>query len=140
MSRNTLFVEFDYDFALISIVSSFKDHRICWQINNALNIDLERRPDLEISNSKKRDLHYFTLYAFEDELNFLQYYLIGNKSDGAYLLPELKRVDYLLMMKGDAAGLMKYDVIHTLKYMNGVVTFFESEPAKLKSKQNLIFE
>ncbi|GIV35002.1 MAG: hypothetical protein KatS3mg031_2537 [Chitinophagales bacterium] len=104
-----------------------------------MGIELCRIEDVEIEHPRKRVQHYFPLYAYEDQLSCLQYYVAGNKSNGAFLVPELKAVDYLLLFKGDAAGLAKYDLLHTLEGLPGVQAFFERAPATLRSKQNLLF-
>ena len=105
-----------------------------------LHLELSRKPDLEITDARRRMQAQFPMFRYDDEINFLQYFFIGNKSSGAFLIPELKQADYLLMIRGDAAGLTKYDVMHTLKNTSGIETLFEMNPSELRSKQNLILE
>ena len=140
MSRHTLHVDFDYDFKLISIVSSLRDYRLCWQINRTLRLDLSKKNDLEVTDVKKRQQAHFSLFSHEDEINFLQYFFIGNKASGAYFIPELKQVDYLLMIRGDAADTEKQDILQQLKNLRGMEAVFETDAETLRSKQNLIFE
>lgn len=83
---------------------------------------------------------YFSLFLFEDDINFSQYYFISNKSSGTYLVPELRQVDYFLLMKGGNIMFEKDTVIDGLKRIHAVEAFFEVNPAELKSRQNLIFE
>ncbi len=122
------------------MISSLKDYRLCWAINRTLNIELTRQDDLEISNAKKRQEASFNLFHYEDEINFLHYYLIANKSAGAFLLPELKQVDYLLMLRGDAAEETKEELLQQLKNLAGIEALFAANPAELRSKENLILE
>lgn len=140
MSKHRLYVDFDFEFTLICIISSLKDYRLCWAINRALNIQLARQDDVEISNEKKRQEAFFNLFRYEDEIDFLHYYFIANKAAGAFLLPELKRVDYLLMLRGDAAEDKKEEILRQLKKLAGIETLFAANPAELRSKENLILE
>lgn len=140
MSKHRLNVDFDYEFSLICIISSLKDYRLCWAINRALNIQLARQDDLKVNNEKKRQEGFFNLFRYEDEINFLHYTLIANKSAGAFLLPEMKQVDYLLMLRGDAAEDAKEELIQQLKNLAGIEALFAANPAELRSKENLILE
>lgn len=140
MSRHVLHVEFDFGFELLCLISPLRDYRLCHQINRQLNLDFVRRNDLEIINEKKRSQAQFPFFTYEDEINFLQYFFIGNKCAGFHLIPELKEVDYFLMMRGDAAGMVKADTMRCLKELSFILTLFEADPKTLKSKNNLIFE
>lgn len=140
MSKYHLRVDFDFEFSLICIISSLKDYRLCWSLNRLLNIELSRQADLAVTNPKKRQESFFNLFQYEDQINFLHYFLIANKASGAYLLPELKQVDYLLMLKGDSAGETKAEVLQQLKNFPGIQALFEANPAELRSRQNLILE
>ena len=140
MSKNSLQLDFDYDFELISVISSIRDYRMCWLLNKSLNFDFIRQEDIEIQFSKMRRLSYFSLFLFEDEINFSQYYFINNKSSGTYLIPELKQVDYFLLLRGSDVLHEKGRIIDGLRSLQAVETFFEVNPNELKSKQNLIFE
>lgn len=141
MSKHRLQVDFDFEFSLICIISSLKDYRLCWAINRALNIELAREEEeLKISNEKKRLEAYFNQFHYEDEINFLHYHLLANKSAGAFLLPELKQVDYLLMLRGDAAEDAKEEILLQLKNLPGIEALFAANPAELRSKENLILE
>jgi len=122
------------------MISPLRNYRLCWHVNKALRLDLIRKPDLEVTDNKKRVHAHFALFTYEDEINFVQYNFIGNKSSGIFLIPELKEVDYLLLMRGDAAGRMKQEVMGILKNTSGIQALFEMNPAGLRSKQNLIFE
>lgn len=140
MSRYRLDVDFDFDFPLIGISSSLKDYRLCWQINRALNIELCRQKDLLVSNEKKRQEAYFNLFQFEDAIDFLRYFLIANKSAGSLFIPELKQADFFMMLRGDAAKEMTPGILEKLRSLPGIEVVFETNPANLRSRQNLILE
>ena len=140
VSQLSLRVEFDYDFELICMVSSYADYRLCWILNRKFNIDLMRKPDHAVFDQKRNITSYFGLFRFDDEINFLRYFLICNKSQGALLIPELRQIDYFFMMKGDPAGLMKYDVMYQMKNLQGVEAVVEARATDLRSKNNLILE
>lgn len=140
MSKHRLHVDFDFEFSLICIISSLKDYRLCWAINRLLNIALVRQEDFKVTNEKKQVEAYFNLFQYADEINCLQYSLLANKSAGVYLLPELKRADYLLMLRGDESENAKTESLQQLKNLAGVEALFAVNPAELRSKENLLLE
>ena len=98
MSKFTLNIEEDYDFSLIGISCHAKDYRLCYELNKTLEIDLVRGEDLDI-DSKNSKANY-ALFEFVDEENFMDYYLISNRSSKGFLIPEQKSTDFFLLLKG----------------------------------------
>lgn len=140
LGKLVLDTEFEYDFDLIALVSPVKDYRLCWLINKHLNIDLCRNEDLEINLTREKKLAYFSLYSYYDNLDKLSVFLLNNKFNNDYLLPELKQADFLLMIKGGLADIEKDRYVSAIKAIPVVQTLFEINPYSLKSKQNLIFD
>ena len=142
MAKRTLQLDvaYDFDFELISIVSAERDYRLCWLLNRDFKLDFKRQEEIPIHYAKKKKYAYFNLYYFEDELNWLQYYFINNKSQGESLIPELKQVDYLLLIKGGEADSFKDEIMQGLNRMNQVQAILDTNPEHLSSKYNLIFE
>lgn len=142
MAKRTLYLEpeFDYDFELISIVSPVRDYRLCWHLHQLLSLDFVRQDEIVLHYPKKHKYGYYNLFYYEDELNWLQYYFINNRSLGENLIPELKQVDYFLLIKGGNADVERDTAINALKQLEQVQAVLSTDPEGLKSKQNLIFE
>jgi hypothetical protein len=140
MAKNRLIVEFDYDFDLFGIISTAREYRIAWEINQKLNINLTKQKDIELKFLKDQKL-VLSNYLFESLHN--QYWLIRNRSNdenpvnSVYLLPELQKFDYFIMIKGKNDE--KKTIISKLKEISlfNFVSFFNV--TELKSKENLIF-
>ena len=137
MSKFVLEIEdvFDFDFSLIGISCHSKDYRLCWEINKALDIELERKDDYQAEGSNSS--HSFS--QFIDDDNYLEYYFISNRSKEGYLIPEQNRVDYFLLIKGNTSDDLTKDMICKINTISLVLTSFEIEPEQLKSKENLLF-
>ncbi len=142
MAKRTLYFEpdYDYDFELISIVSPVRDYRLCWHINKVLNVDFERQEEIPLHYPRKHKYGYYNLFYYEDALNWLQYYFINNRSLGEHLIPELKQVDYFLLIKGGNAAVEKGTIVEALRKLEHIQAVLQIDPLTLKSRQNLIFE
>ncbi len=137
MSKFTLNIEEDYDFSLIGISCHAKDYRLCYELNKILEIDLVRGEDLDI-DSKNSKANY-ALYDYVDEENFIDYYLISNRSNKGFLIPEHKSTDFFLLLKGASNDDIIETIINKIGEIQLVLTSFQIDVTKLKSKQNLIF-
>ncbi len=137
MSKISLTFEEDYSFLLIGISCHAKDYRLCWELNKLLNFDLTRANDHEISN-KKKEKNSYSFYEYFDEEHYLEYYLIANRGNDAYLIPEQKTVDFFLMIKGNLSEQKLQTLLYTINSLSLVSTSFTIDPNQLKSKQNLI--
>jgi hypothetical protein len=140
MKKFTLNIEeeFELDFELIGISCHEKDFRLCYDLNNQLEIDLIRIKDLEIvlKNSKGS----YSLYEYLDDENRIDYYLISNRSEKGTLIPEQKGTDYFLQLKGVTYDEMVEELIDKISSLPIVLTAYKINVNTLKSKQNLIFD
>lgn len=127
---------YDFDFILIGISCHAKDYKLAWAINKELGWDFERIEDLELQN--KNEEAYFSFYAFEQEEDFRSYYLISNRSNKGFLVPERKEIDYFLELKGEFEEERIDRIKNRIKEINVVLMSFEIDPQELKSRNNLL--
>ena len=138
MNRLTLKYELDLDFVLIAITSSWKDYMLCFKINKQLNINFVRIEELSLHTRGDQKV-YFSRYLYQVDDMETEYYLLANKGTEGYLIPEMKSVDYFILIKN---FIDKDDLSYLLEGINklqGVVVAAELNPGRLKSKENLIF-
>ncbi|PJB14375.1 MAG: hypothetical protein CO118_08875 [Flavobacteriales bacterium CG_4_9_14_3_um_filter_32_8] len=141
MAKLLLSLDEEYDFLLIGISCHAKDYRLCWELNKLLNFDLTRANDLEIitnNRNKKNEINSYSFYEYGDEEYYLDYYLIANRGNHAYLIPEQKKVDFFLMIKGNLSEQNLKKLLININSLSLVLTSFTINPNELKSKQNLI--
>ena len=99
MSKFELEEEYEFDFFLLGISSHEKDYRICWAINNILEISLEKEDrDIEVSVKKSNRTSLHSMYTFYDDNQETIYRLIANRSNLGFLVPETPQADYFLQI------------------------------------------
>lgn len=164
MGKHTLDIEYDYDFVLIGISSHEKDYRICWALNQKLNIELAKQDSLEIKDKKEKTPSFFSFFSFEDEDAFAEYSVIANfsesksmvltentlfedsdasrskyKGDNNLLIPEQKQMNYFFVIRAEMENEEVDELIKKIKELDIVLTAIRIDAKSLKSKQNLIF-
>lgn len=105
MKTEKLHISFDniFDFKLIGISCAEKDYRLCWAINQALDIDLVRMSNDGIAS--RTHLIDFPFFEHVDEENGCIYRLLANRFENKTLMNELKTIDYLFLIQGEDANL-----------------------------------
>lgn len=137
MAKYTLTLEDDFNFDLIGFCSHQRDYRVCWAINNRLEIALEKSMEpYMVSNRKGEVVSSHSLYHFETEE--LTYYLIQNKSTNGFLVPERAQIDYFLVIK--EANMVDVDELtRQLKEITEIQAVFIIDINTLKSASKFIF-
>jgi hypothetical protein len=132
MTKTKLQFDYDFDFCLIGIVSSEKDYRLCWMLNNLFNIKLAKAEEHSTAQSNH------SMYSYVQEELFREYYLIANKSDSHVLIEELKNMDYFLMIKGVNEEEEKKNIADLIKKSDMVSGAYVIDVHSLKSKHNFV--
>ena len=142
MAKKILKLDFtnEFDFLLFAIVCSYKDYRLCFELNQHLKINLKRESDAEVILDKLQNRSSFSNYSYTSPLNE-QYSVINNKSAIGSFIPEKKNIDYFLQIKNIQAEITADEIIEKLKQISIISGVYELEPGEIKSVENfLVFE
>jgi hypothetical protein len=136
MAKLILEIEEDYAFQVFGIVSTSRGHKLGWDINKSLGLDLRRDDDIEVIAKNKTSRHHAYFSCFDEQLH-VKYRLIENKKGVSLFLPEVKNADYLLIVDV-SEELSYYDIKKSLKNIQAVLLVFEIDLEALSAKQNLL--
>ena len=138
LNKKFLKLELDLDFVLLAVTCVLKDYRLCYYINKNLNFSFAKLEDHELSYPGQT-CRFYSKYLHCTSENSAQYFLLSNKGSEGYLVPELKSADYFIVIKEFIDDEDMDFLVSELKKMNDIQAVVELDPAKLKSKENLIF-
>ncbi len=140
IDNQLLVEEFFQDTRLLGIVAPIKHYQFCWHLNHLLKFDFRVNNSIEIQLNKKQRTYFFSVYEYVENGGTICHYLYNNQFDGEYLLPELKHLDFLWLIKDDI--IEDKDVaalISSIKTIPLVQLVSEMTDEKIKNKQHLIF-
>lgn len=131
--------EYEFDFILLGVSCHEKDYRLCWAMNQALEISLSKEErDIEVIIKKSNRCSLHSMFTYFDEDNEIEYRLIANRSTMGVLVPEKSQADYLLMISDNYFSSTN-ELKKKVNEIPFVLTSFIIEVESLKSKENLIF-
>lgn len=142
MKKTKLDIDYEFDFELIGVISSFKDYKLAWNINKTLGIELSKDEDLVI-----KFINYTLVisnYSFQIDHSIIRMIKnltleSGNKNH-QYLIPELKHIDFFLQIVSEDDTYNLNDTLQKIRETAGVELAMYIEIEELKSKENLIYE
>ena len=140
MKKSTLQITPLYEFDLLGLVAPLKDYKMAWLINRVMGINLVKVDDIRMEFLKQPDL-LISQYVLKKEHGFIQ--LLKNRSYASgglvgYLIPELKYVDYFLILQDYTLETDINSYIENLSASNLIQNVVKLDISKLKSKENLL--
>ena len=87
------------DTGIIGIVSGLPAYRLCWMLNNYFDIDFRCEPEMTLELKIKGNTTYLPVYQYLVPNTMYRYLLYKLKIDNASLLPEINRMDYMLLVQ-----------------------------------------
>jgi hypothetical protein len=140
MKKTRLLIEHQYDFDLLGLVAPVKDYKMAWLLNHTLGIHLIKANDFELE-FVNQPLLKISQYMDQKEHGFTQ--LLKNRSfaDGVnalYLVPELRFMDYFLLVQDQTFELNINAYIEQLSQVRYIQNVVKLDVNKLKSKDNLL--
>ncbi len=138
MNKTYLKLSLDLDFVLIAVTASLKDYVLCHKINTNLDFEFYKIDDHEVFfNTDEAPLSFSKYYFFVEE-GEVEYYLVNNRNPEGFLIPEMNKVDYFIIIH---QFISKDDVnllINRLNKIAEVQVAAQIDVHKLKSKENLV--
>lgn len=139
LNKTTLKFELDLDFVLVAITAQLKDYMFCYKINKQLGSNFSKITDLEMLFGNDDDLFYFSRYFYLVPESETEFYILANKGSEGFLIPEMKKVDFFLLIRNYIDKDELRGIISSINKIPEVLVAAEVDPKKLKSKENLIF-
>jgi hypothetical protein len=140
MKKTKLLVDHQYEFDLIGIVAPIKDYKMAWVINDALGINLVKGKDYELEFINLPQLK-ISRYILEKDHGYIQ--LLKNRSyhiggNTLYLIPELRIMDYFLLLQDLTFELNINTYIERLSKNKFIHNIVKLDVSKIKSRENLL--
>lgn len=127
----------DFDFVVIAIYCAYRDYKLCADLNKTLGYSLEKKPDLEMKMSKRSTTSHFPYFLFltDDEEEI---YLISNKASNHLFIPELKQVDYFIVIKNISRFTDIDQLVKNTLSIKIISSAQELDPTAIKSAENFL--
>lgn len=133
---------------LVAISSQQSGYKLCWALNNCLDISLSDAEDFRIEHESTASLFdpvsaetlSFPSFFYEDESKKTTYRLLYNKHADGYLIRSLKNVDFLLVVNSPKDSINSKMLLDGIKQTGLTLMAFYTDISKLMSKEKKILE
>jgi hypothetical protein len=127
----------DENVLLYTIVSAESDLQVCRILNNVFGIGLSLADDIIINNKAARV--GFRKYFYENEEGIEKCLFFVNRNQNNYLMPELKKIDYIFIIVTESSPSDFALQVQQLKTHTGISAVFYMDPSLLKSFHRIQF-
>ena len=134
-SKSLLTIEFEFEYEIFGLCSHHPDYRLAFEINKILHFSMLKSENEFIPDVKKGKAGSFSCFEYIDE-DLGSFYLIKNKNEGKYLIPERDKIDFFFF----AYQLNGIDLKKTIKSLNQipvVLATFHFEADQLPSIETI---
>jgi hypothetical protein len=140
MKKAKLLVEPTFDFELLGLVSPIREYRMAWLINQEMDLNLVKAEDLELEflNSPKLEISQYFLSLPHGFIQLLKNKALNSSQQLAFLIPELKNLDYFLLVQDETEQVQLSTFIDQLSKNSLIQSIVRIDISKLKSKENLL--
>ncbi len=140
VAKRKIKIDPEFDFILIGIVSPLQDYRLAWFINTVMFKSLSKMEDRVITDPVNMRQMTFSRYDYTEEITKSVFHLLQNKHAAECLLPEMKNIDYLLIIKGDYYKSRVKEIAKKLRTVEQIQAVVILQTEEVKSKNNLVLE
>ena len=131
-------IEFYADkFELIGLVSSIKEYKIAWILNNSLNIQLKKEDDIliDLINNDQLSVSNFNYKLKKKYIRLISNKLnMNNNNSKSHFISSLSKFDYLLQFSENFFEFESFNIINELKRDNHIQFANFVDANKLKEK------
>lgn len=138
MRKRKLILNNEVEDTVYGLVTSLKDYKLAWKINQLFEIELIRQTELTIKFVNGSDIA-ITNYEFRTEVVCLRLFKNrGLDNSVSYLIPELSRFDFFILIDEQDVFMNEESFLNTLKLIDGIEYALKIDTDNLKSKDNFI--
>lgn len=140
MKKTKLFIEPTFDFELLGLVSPVKDYKMAWLINRELDLNLVKSDDIQIEflSSPRLEISQYLLSLPHGFIQLLKNKALNTSQQLAYLVPELRNLDYFLLVQDQTHQISITTFVEHLSQNSFIQSVVRLDISKLKSKENLL--
>lgn len=140
MKKTKLFVEPTFDFELLGLVSPVKDYKMAWLINRELDLNLVKSEDIQIEflSAPQLEISQYLLSLPHGFIQLLKNKALNTSQQLAYLIPELRNLDYFLLVQDQTHQTSITTFVENLSKNPFIQSVVRLDISKLKSKENLL--
>mgnify|MGYP003977025561 CR=1 FL=1 len=126
------------DFCILGVVTDETDYKLCWMINQSLNMNFEKQDDLKLYHRKLKEEQVFSHFSYYDDDALITFRIIKNRTENGYYLDALKNIDYLIHIQGEINTVRISRFMLSIGGFDTVRMCVPSDLSRIKNKERLL--
>ena len=81
VKKHKLEMAIEEDFCILGVVTDETDYKLCWMINQSLNMNFEKQDDLKLYHRKLKEEQVFSHFSYYDDDALITFRIIKNTTE-----------------------------------------------------------
>jgi hypothetical protein len=138
VKKHKLEMAIEEDFCILGVVTDETDYKLCWMINQSLNMNFEKQDDLKLYHRKLKEEQVFSHFSYYDDDALITFRIIKNRTENGYYLDALKNIDYLIHIQGEINTVRISRFMLSIGGFDTVRMCVPSDLSRIKNKERLL--
>ncbi len=142
MSKKVIKLDFEgeYNFVLLGLICGFKDYKLCFELNQLLNLNFQRKEDVLFPAGRPGSSTRHSYFESKGH-DFESYHVLSNrdKSGTGFVIPENKNIDFFVLVTDASLDFKTKNLITSLRKVEIISGVYEMDPYKIKSADSFLF-
>lgn len=140
-SKKVLKLDFEgeYDFLLLGLISGFRDYKLCFELNELLKLNFQRREDVILPTGRPGSTTRHSYFDCQGG-DFETYHILSNrdKAGTGFFIQEKKNIDFFLIISGASTNFDMKHLIKEIRSIDIVSGVYELNPYDIKSADSFL--
>jgi hypothetical protein len=138
VKKHRLQMAMQEDFCILGLMTDEPDYKLCWRINQAMDLYFEKLDDLKLYHRKLETDRFFSIFTYHDDASMLTYRIINNRSDRGRFLDELKNLDFIVHIQGALSEDKIRDFIKNTAALPGIRMCVPIDLNRIRDRERLM--
>ncbi len=140
-SKKVLKLDFEgeYDFILLGLISGFRDYKLCFELNDLLKLNFQRKDDVVLPAGRPGATTRHSYFDCEGA-DFESYHILSNrdKAGTGFFIQEKKNIDFFLIINSTSLNFDVKNLIARIRTIDIISGVYELNPYDLKSADSFL--
>ena len=125
-------------YTLAGISCHLRDYRLSYLLNDSLGFRLVKLDDMPYFAPGATDPNPFSIYTWRDDDHYNSYFLLANRNEESWLVPQARQADFLLLIEGPFKKKQEDELLSKLRRVPNVLTAFTIAFSAIKNYENIL--
>jgi hypothetical protein len=125
-------------YTLAGISCHLRDYRLSYLLNETLGFHLVKLEDMPYLAPGAKNPESYSIFAWSDDDQYNTYFLLPNRNEDSWLVPQNRQADFLLLIEGPFKKKQEDELLSRIRRVPNILTAFPISFATVKNYESIL--